>query len=140
MQSELLRHPLALIAAVWLLIAGALVREVPAQALLVMSASSEPGWHFEKYYPGSWAVTPTLIVLALCLLRGFAWSRYSVLILVPLLLVGQWSFGLAPKHGNFPFAALQEALSSTLLVVATALLVVPSVRMWFGRSGARGDA
>jgi hypothetical protein len=140
MQPEQLRRPVVVIASAILLVVGALVREVPAQQLLFLSASLEPRWYFKTYYPGSWAVTPLLIVLALCVFRGFAWSRYAVLVLVTGFLLAQWSFGLAPKYGNFAFAMLQETVSSAILASASLLLVLPSAGKWFGRRGVRGDA
>ena len=126
------------------MVAGALVGVLPNEVLLTISDSLEspkspellePRWYFERYYPGSRALAPTLVLLALCVFRGFAWSRYAVLAVVLGTLFVQWGIGLRAQHGSIPLATIRDAMSATLLMSAALLLLLPSAGKWFRKRG-----
>ena len=123
-----------------LLLAGCLVGALPNEVLLTISQSLEPSkspeflaprWYSEKYYLGSWAIAPALVLLAFCVLRGFAWSRYAVPAVVLGILFLHWGIGLRTQHGGLPLATLRDAMSGTLLMSAALLLLLPSAGKWF---------
>jgi len=125
------RRPVAVVAAVCLLVVSGLLGAIPLKALLALSESSELRWYFAPYYSGWWAVAPLLVLLALFVFRGFAWSRYAVAVLVPGLLFVQLSFG-SLLH-NFPLATARDAVSTGFQVAAVVLLFLPSASRWFSR-------
>jgi hypothetical protein len=125
------RRPAAVVAAACLLLASALLRAVPYEALLSWSSYSEVRWYFLPSHLGGWMVTPLLALLALFLLRGCAWAPYAVGALVAGLLLVESSPAFGAQLHNFPLAVARDVASGALQLAAVALLFLPSSRRWF---------
>jgi hypothetical protein len=129
------RRPVPVVAAACLFVAGGLLGAVPLKVLFALSEPSELRWYFAAYYPGWWAVAPLLVLLALFVFRGLAWSRYVAAVLVVGLLLVQVSFG--SRLHNFPLATARDVMSTGFQVAAVVLLFLPSASRWFSRRRAR---
>jgi hypothetical protein len=129
--AALQRRPLSVWAAVASLLLCVLLREVPTHSLLAFQPSSEPSWFFESYYPGHWLVTPSLIVLAACVLKGLAWARFAVAGLAVLLLLAPLTASSPMYQGTVTLLWARATLVTALPLVGALLLFAPNARRWF---------
>jgi hypothetical protein len=126
------RRPAVVVAAVGLLVADALLGAVSPHVLFALSPSSKG--RVLPFQPGVWVVALLQVLLALFLLRGVAWLRYAVALLVVGLLLDQLlNTSLSARYQSFPLATARDGVSALLQLGAVVLLFLPRASMWFTR-------